>query len=139
MAKKLTVKLDSSKDNKMVSYLINFLYKKNSPTSNWISSHCIGLAFCDPMEEFIEIVAKVPPELLKVFRISQLTIRYLLKSQEMLTVSVQNLNNDNEITHKELAKMAKKLLEATQQIKDLKTERKRLKQTVQSQHEVRRR
>ena len=103
-----------------------------------MSFHCIGLAFCDPMEEFIEIVAKVPPELLKVFRISQLTIRYLLKSQEMLTVSVQNLNNDNEITHKELAKMAKKLLEATQQIKDLKTERKRLKQTIQSQHEVRR-
>ena len=56
----------------------------------------------------------------------------------MLTVSVQNLNNDNEITHKELAKMAKKLLEATQQLKDLKTERKRLKQTIQSQHEVRR-
>ena len=60
----------------------------------------LGLAFCDPLEEFMEIVAKVPPELLKVFRISQLTIRYLLKSQEMLTVSIQNLNNNNEITHK---------------------------------------
>ena len=82
-------------------FLENLNFKKKySPTSNWISSHCVGLAFCDPMEEFIEIVAKVPPELLKVFRISQLTIRYLLKSQEMLTVSVQNLNNDNEITHK---------------------------------------
>ena len=91
------------------------------------------MAFCDPFEEFREIVSKVPPELLKVFRISQLTIRYLLKSQEMLTVSVQNLNNDNEITHKELAKMSKKNLEALQQIKILKSERKTLKQNIQTQ------
>ena len=101
----MTFKLDTSK--KINWFPNEYPYKTYSPTSNWISSHCVGLAFCDPMEEFIEIVAKVPPELLKVFRISQLTIRYLLKSQEMLTVSVQNLNNDNEITHKELAKMAK--------------------------------
>ncbi len=122
----------------MLTVSVQNLNNDNEITNtNTNSSHCVGLAFCDPVEEFIEIVAKVPPELLKVFRISQLTIRYLLKSQEMLTVSVQNLNNDNEITHKELAKMAKKMLEATQQIKDLKTERKRLKQTVKSQHEVR--
>ena len=57
------------------------------------------MAYCDPLEEFREIVDKVPPELLKVFRIAQLTIRYLLQSQDMLTEAIQKLKNNNELTH----------------------------------------
>ena len=63
------------------AFILQILISKKSTYkmySESISFH-IGVAFCDPMEEFIEIVAKVPPELLKVFRISQLTIQYLLK------------------------------------------------------------
>jgi hypothetical protein len=59
-----------------------------------------GVAFCDPEVEFPEVSNRMPPEMLKVFRLAQLTIQYLLHSQEMLTEAVQKLNLDNEMTHK---------------------------------------
>lgn len=64
----------------------------------------LGVAFCNPMEEFSSAAAtnKMPPELMKVFRIAQLTIRYLLHSQEMLTEALQNLKDDNTVTHQVL-------------------------------------
>ena len=56
-----------------------------------------GVAFCN-FSEFSEM-NKMPPEMLKVFRLAQLTIRYLLQSQDMLTEALQKLNTDNDITH----------------------------------------
>ena len=56
-----------------------------------------GVAFCN-FSEFSEM-SKMPPEMLKVFRLAQLTIRYLLQSQDMLTEALQKLNTDNDITH----------------------------------------
>ena len=56
-----------------------------------------GVAFCNPALEFPE---KMPVEMLKVFRIAQLTIRYLLHSQEMLTEALTQLTTDNQRAHK---------------------------------------
>lgn len=56
-----------------------------------------SIAFCDARDEFPD---KMPPEMLKVFRIAQLTIQYLLHSQEMLTQAVQQLNTDNGMAHR---------------------------------------
>ena len=53
-----------------------------------------GVAFCDPSLEFPE-VGQMPPEMLKVFRIAQLTIQYLLHSQDMLTEGVQKLKAES--------------------------------------------
>ena len=56
-----------------------------------------GVAFCNPALEFPQ---KMPIEMLKVFRIAQLTIRYLLHSQEMLTEALTQLTADNQRAHK---------------------------------------
>ena len=63
-----------------------------------------GVAFCNPLSEFSSSeMGTMPPapaaEMLKVFRLAQLTIRYLLQSQDMLTEALQKLNTDNDITH----------------------------------------
>ena len=53
-----------------------------------------GIAFCDPESEFPE-TSQMPPEMLKVFKIAQLTIQYLLHSQDMLTDGIKKLKSDN--------------------------------------------
>ena len=53
-----------------------------------------GVAFCDPSLEFPE-VGQMPAEMLKVFRIAQLTIQYLLHSQDMLAEGVQKLKAES--------------------------------------------
>ena len=57
-----------------------------------------GIAFCNPLVEFPEI-APMPIEMLKVFRIAQLTVRYLLRSQDMLTQALTQLTQDNQRAH----------------------------------------
>ena len=57
-----------------------------------------AIAFCNPVEEFPEI-APMPIELLKVFRMAQLTVRYLLRSQDMLTQALTQLTQDNQRAH----------------------------------------
>ena len=57
-----------------------------------------GIAFCDPESEFPE-TSQMPPEMLKVFKIAQLTIQYLLHSQDMLTDGIKKLKNDNYATN----------------------------------------
>ena len=113
-----------------------------------------GIAFCNPLVEFPEI-APMPIEMLKVFRIAQLTVRYLLRSQDMLTQALTQLTQDNQRAHgvidfsillinwtifsslstqlQELEKVSKKCIASQQQIKALKVECKKRKQTIEKQ------
>ncbi len=57
----------------------------------------LGVAFCDLAQELG--LVKIDPEWSKVFRIAQLTIRYLLHTQEVLTTTLKEMKSDNELAH----------------------------------------
>ena len=45
-------------------------------------------------------MGQLPPEMLKVFRIAQFTIQYLLNSQDMLAEGIQRMKSDNELINR---------------------------------------
>ena len=45
-------------------------------------------------------MGQLPPEMLKVFRIAQFTIQYLLNSQDMLAEGIQKMKSNNELMNR---------------------------------------
>ncbi len=87
------------------------------------------ITFCDPESEFPE----VENEFVRVFKIAQLTIRYLLHSQTKLTEAIENLQSQNDALNQDLDRIGKKFKDVQVENKNLKAECKRRKKTIEAQ------
>ena len=94
-----------------------------------------GVAFCSVNKEFPDNDAS--EDIVKVFRLAQFIIRYLLQSQDKLSETLSAVQRNNDALRKEYAKMEKRLSKREMQIRSLSQEcRKRRKLIEQQQNTI---
>lgn len=99
-----------------------------------LQEHIAGVAFCSlEGERCLNCQSHVDPALLKLFRLAQLTIQYLLHSQDCLALSLQTAQEQLQIEAKEKQHLQVQLQKQCQDGKLLKEELKQRKKIIASQ------
>ncbi|KAM4046535.1 cilium assembly protein DZIP1 isoform 2-T2 [Anomaloglossus baeobatrachus] len=99
-----------------------------------LQENIMGITFCNIEDEKCpHCHSSLDPILLKLFRLAQYTIEYLLHSQEYLTTSLQTLEEKVQATLTETEQIQVKMDKQTQELKTLKDECKRRKKIISTQ------
>ncbi|KAI5613499.1 zinc finger protein Dzip1 isoform 1, partial [Silurus asotus] len=99
-----------------------------------LQEHIAGVTFCSiEGERCLNCQSPVDPALLKLFRLAQLTIEYLLHSQDCLALSLQTAEEQFQTGVKEKQQLQVQLQKQSQDIKSLKDELKQRKKIIASQ------
>ncbi|MCI4375088.1 hypothetical protein PGIGA_G00105100 [Pangasianodon gigas] len=99
-----------------------------------LQEHIAGVTFCSlEGERCLNCQSQVDPALLKLFRLAQLTIEYLLHSQDCLTLSLQAAEEQLQTEAKEKQHLQVQLQKQSQDAKLLKEELKQRKKIIASQ------
>ncbi|XP_069614141.1 cilium assembly protein DZIP1 isoform X3 [Ranitomeya imitator] len=99
-----------------------------------LQENIMGITFCNiENEKCPHCHSSLDPILLKLFRLAQYTIEYLLHSQEYLTANLHTLEEKVRATLTETEQIQEKMVKQTQEVKTLKDECKRRKQIISTQ------
>ncbi|XP_036426378.1 zinc finger protein Dzip1 isoform X2 [Colossoma macropomum] len=99
-----------------------------------LQDHITAVTFCNVEgERCPRCQSQVDPALLKLFRLAQLTVEYLLHSQDCLTVSLQAAEERLQAEAEEREQLRVQLQKQTQDAKSLKEELKQRKKIIASQ------
>ncbi|KAF5899333.1 zinc finger protein DZIP1 isoform X1, partial [Clarias magur] len=99
-----------------------------------LQEHIAVVAFCSlEGERCLNCQSQVDPALLKLFRLAQLTIQYLLHSQDCLALNLQTSQEQLQIEAKEKQHLQVQLQKQSQDTKLLKEELKQRKKIIASQ------
>ncbi|KAB5583866.1 hypothetical protein PHYPO_G00100700 [Pangasianodon hypophthalmus] len=99
-----------------------------------LQEHIAGVTFCSlEGERCLNCQSQVDPALLKLFRLAQLTIEYLLHSQDCLTLSLQAAEQQLQTETREKQHLQVQLQKQSQDAKLLKEELKQRKKIIASQ------
>ncbi|KAG8452200.1 hypothetical protein GDO86_004117, partial [Hymenochirus boettgeri] len=94
----------------------------------------MNITFCNIEDEKCpHCKNNMDPILVKLFRLAQLTIEYLLHSQEYLTSSLRNMEEKIQVGLKEAEQMQLKMKKQSEEIRSLKEECKRRKKMIATQ------
>ncbi|XP_066436669.1 cilium assembly protein DZIP1 isoform X2 [Eleutherodactylus coqui] len=99
-----------------------------------LQENIMGITFCNiGNEKCPHCHSSLDPVLLKLFRLSQYTIEYLLHTQEYLTTNLQTLEEKVRATLAETEQVQAKMVKQTQEVKALKEDCKRKKKIISTQ------
>ncbi|XP_075708505.1 cilium assembly protein DZIP1 isoform X2 [Rhinoderma darwinii] len=99
-----------------------------------LQENIMGITFCNlENEKCPHCHNGLDPIMLKLFRLSQYTIEYLLHTQEYLTTNLQTLEEKVNATLAETEQIQAKMAKQTQEVKTLKDECKRRKKMISTQ------
>ncbi|KAE8625958.1 hypothetical protein XENTR_v10006451 [Xenopus tropicalis] len=99
-----------------------------------LQENVMSITFCNLQDEKCpHCKNSLDPILLKLFRLSQFTIEYLLHSQEYLTSSLRSMEEEAQAAIKEAEQIKLKMAKQSEDIKSLKDECKRRKKMIASQ------
>ncbi|XP_073520247.1 cilium assembly protein DZIP1 isoform X2 [Phyllobates terribilis] len=99
-----------------------------------LQENIMGITFCNvENEKCPHCHSSLDPILLKLFRLAQYTIEYLLHSQEYLTTNLHTLEEKVQATLTETEQIQVKMVKQTQEVKTLKDECKRRKKIISTQ------
>ncbi|XP_041436961.1 DAZ interacting zinc finger protein 1 L homeolog isoform X10 [Xenopus laevis] len=99
-----------------------------------LQENVMSITFCNLEDEKCpHCKNSLDPILLKLFRLSQFTIEYLLHSQEYLTSSLRSMEEEVQAATKEAEQIKLKMVKQSEEIKSLKEECKRRKKMIASQ------
>ncbi|XP_073425675.1 cilium assembly protein DZIP1 isoform X2 [Dendrobates tinctorius] len=99
-----------------------------------LQENIMGITFCNiENEKCPRCHSSLDPSLLKLFRLAQYTIEYLLHSQEYLTTNLHTLEEKVRATLAETEQIQVKMVKQTQEVKTLKDECKRRKKIISTQ------
>ncbi|XP_040281243.1 zinc finger protein DZIP1 [Bufo bufo] len=99
-----------------------------------LQENIMGITFCNvENEKCPHCHSSLDPVLLKLFRLSQYTIEYLLHTQEYLTTNLQTLEGKVSATLAETEQIQAKMAKQAQEVKTLKEECKRRKKIISTQ------
>ncbi|MBN3318658.1 DZIP1 protein, partial [Atractosteus spatula] len=104
---------------------------------NTLQENIIGITFCTVENERCPYCQNpVDPVLLKVFRLAQLTVEYLLHSQEYLTSSLQSVEEKLQASILEKEQIKRETMKQNEEIKLLKEELKKRKKIITTQQSM---
>nr|XP_015219136.1 PREDICTED: zinc finger protein DZIP1 isoform X2 [Lepisosteus oculatus] len=104
---------------------------------NTLQENIMGITFCTVENERCPYCQNpVDPVLLKVFRLAQLTVEYLLHSQEYLTSSLQSVEEKLQASILEKEQIKRETMKQNEEIKLLKEELKRRKKIITTQQSM---
>uniref|UniRef100_A0A8C9R2N1 Cilium assembly protein DZIP1 n=1 Tax=Scleropages formosus TaxID=113540 RepID=A0A8C9R2N1_SCLFO len=104
---------------------------------NTLQEHIMGITFCSVEHERCPHCQNpVDPVLLKLFRLAQLTVEYLLHSQDYLTLSLQGAEEKVQASAQEREQLQRQLQKQTDEIKGMKEELKQRKKIIASQQSM---
>ncbi|XP_056411574.1 cilium assembly protein DZIP1 [Hyla sarda] len=99
-----------------------------------LQENIMGITFCNiEIEKCPHCHCSLDPMLLKLFRLSQYTIEYLLHTQEYLTTNLKTLEEKVRTTSAETEQIQAKMAKQTHEIKTLKEECKQRKKIISAQ------
>ncbi|XP_075446967.1 cilium assembly protein DZIP1 isoform X5 [Ascaphus truei] len=99
-----------------------------------LQTNIMNITFCNVENERCpHCQNSLDPILLKLFRLAQFTIEYLLHSQEYLTSNLQTLEEKMQATFNETEQMQLKMFKLSEEVKSLKEECKRRKKIISTQ------
>ncbi|KAI4886638.1 hypothetical protein NFI96_012765 [Prochilodus magdalenae] len=102
-----------------------------------LQDHITAVTFCNVEgERCPRCQSQVDPTLLKLFRLAQLTVEYLLHSQDCLTLSLQAAEERLQAEAQEREQLREQLQKQTQDAKSLKEELKQRKKIIASQQAI---
>ncbi|KAL4618084.1 zinc finger protein Dzip1-like isoform X2 [Arapaima gigas] len=102
-----------------------------------LQEHIMGITFCSVEHERCPHCQNpVDPVLLKLFRLAQLTVEYLLHSQDYLTTSLQAAEDKLQASAQEREQLQRQLQKQADEMKAMKEELKQRKKIIASQQSI---